>query len=398
MPIGRRGNDVWKFNVGHYGPAEKARNKVVARSRVANPLSPAKLGISLVLIMTVIGTYAKRVYSDDSMKSADPPPESNLERIEQPEPDEALERLVQWDAMAKGAYSKNTQRAQRADGAIFQGFCEAKGLAFFPASPTTIRAFIGHCVDEEKKPATIRRYVATIARAHIAAGLSSPCASEPVRLALKEMGRVTTSRQRQALGLGWKEIKEFIESAGEGLRADRERALLCVAYDTMARRSELVAFNVEDVEFMPNGSGTMLIRRSKTDQAGEGAKAYLSQETVKWLQVWLEHAEIGEGAIFRRLVGQQRVGDRLHADIIADIYKRVARWIGMAAKQVNQISGHSIRVGAAQDLLSLNIDLGSIMQAGRWKSSRMPMRYGEEVLAARGGMARAAAAQGRNSA
>jgi site-specific recombinase XerD len=331
------------------------------------------------------------------MKLANPQPESNLERIEQPEPSEALNRLVEWSAMAEGAYSKNTQRAQRADGAIFQGFCEAKGLAFFPATPTTIRVFIEHCVSEQKKPATIRRYVATIARAHIAAGISSPCASEPVRLALKEMGRVTTSRQRQALALGWKEIKEFIESAGEGLRADRERALLCVAYDTMARRSELVAFNVEDVEFMPNGSGTMLIRRSKSDQAGEGAKAYLSQETVKWLQIWLDSAAIEDGAIFRRLVGRDRVGERLHADIVADIYKRVARWVGMAAKQVNQVSGHSVRVGAAQDLLALNIDLASIMQAGRWKSSRMPMRYGEQVLAARGGMARAASEQGRDS-
>src|SRR5258707_79186 len=55
------------------------------------------------------------------------------------------------------------------------------------------------------------------------------------------------------------------------------------------------------------------------------------------------------------------------------------------------------RVGGRQDLLTLNIDLASVMQAGRWKSTRMPMRYGEEVLAARGGMARAAQAQGRDT-
>jgi integrase len=190
----------------------------------------------------------------------------------------------------------NTMRAQKADGAIFQAFCEANGMAFFPADPKTIRAFIERCIIEQKKPATIRRYVATIARAHIAAGLLSPCASEPVRLALKEMGRVTSSRQRQALALGWAEIKEFIKSAGDGLRADRERALLCVAYGTMARRSELVAFNFEDIEFMPNGSGTMLIRRSKTDVAAEGASAYLSHETVKWLEKWLVAAGIEDGA------------------------------------------------------------------------------------------------------
>ncbi len=89
-----------------------------------------------------------------------------------------------------------------------------------------------------------------------------------MRLALKEMGQKTSAGQRQALALGWKEIKEFIGSVGEGMRADRERALLCVAYDTMARRSELVALNVEDVEYMPNGSGTVLIRRSKTEGKG----------------------------------------------------------------------------------------------------------------------------------
>jgi integrase len=165
----------------------------------------------------------------------------------------------------------------------------------------------------------------------------------------------------------------------------------------MARRGELVAFDVEDVELMPNGSGTLLIRRSKTDAAGEGARAYLSHDTVKWLRLWLESSGIEEGAIFRRLIGRSRVGERLHADIIADIYKTVARWVGMSAKQVNQVSGHSLRVGATQDLLALDIDLASITQTGRWKSSRMPMRYGEEILAVRGGMARAASAQGRDS-
>jgi hypothetical protein len=101
--------------------------------------------------------------------------------------------------------------------------------------------------------------------------------------------------------------------------------------------------------------------------------------------------------VFRRLIGRGAVGDRLHEDSVADIFKRVAAWIGMSAKQVGHVSGHSVRVGATQDLLSLNIDLASVMQAGRWKSTRMPMRYGEEMLAARSATARAAAVQGRDS-
>jgi len=78
------------------------------------------------------------------------------------------------------------------------------------------------------------------------------------------------------------------------------------------------------------------------------------------------------------------VGGRLHEDSVSDILKRVAARVGMPAKQVRHVSGHSIRVGATQDLLALNIDLASVMQAGRRKSARMPMRYGEEVLAAPG--------------
>ncbi len=299
-------------------------------------------------------------------------------------------------AIAKPAYSLNTRRAWAADGAVFQLFCERAGATFFPATPDTVRLFIVDCLKSAKKPATIRRYVATITRAHQAAGLVSPCSSEPVRLALREMGLKTSARQRQALAIGWAEIKDFLDSSGEGLRAARERALLCVAYDTMARRSELVALNVEDVTINPNGSGTVLIRRSKTDSEGQGATAYLSRETIRHLTVWISSAGIGQGAIFRRLLGKHRVGARLHADIIADIYKRVARYIQMPAKKVRQVSGHSIRVGATQDLLALNIDLASVMQAGRWKSTVMPMRYGEDVLAARGGMARAARAQGRD--
>src|SRR5258706_15096001 len=77
-----------------------------------------------------------------------------------------LAALLEWQAMAEGAYSPNTLRAQKADGAIFQAFCESRGESYLPTDPKTIRAFIDHCVKEGKKPATIKRYVATVARVH----------------------------------------------------------------------------------------------------------------------------------------------------------------------------------------------------------------------------------------
>jgi integrase len=307
-----------------------------------------------------------------------------------------LERLREWQGMAEGAYSANTLRAQKADGAIFQAFCEGRGESFLPADPATIRAFIEHEVVAGKKPATVRRYIATIGRAHIGAGLLNPCSGEAVRLALKKMGRETSARQAQARALGWDEIKQFIASAGEGLRADRERAMLCVAYETMARRSELVSLAVRDFEFLPNGAGQALIRRGKTDADGQGRVAYLSRETVKLLTIWLEHAKIEEGAIFRRLVGAEQIGGVLNPGSIAPIFKRVAQWIGMPERFVAEVSGHSTRVGAAQDLAALDIDLAAITQAGGWKSTRMPLQYAEKINVARSGMARAAERAGRD--
>ena len=223
-----------------------------------------------------------------------------------------LAALLEWQALAEGAYSPNTLRAQKADGAIFQAFCEGRGEAYLPADPKTIRAFIEDRVKAEKKPATIKRYVATIARVHIAAGLLNPCSSEAVRLGLKKMARETSSRQDQAHPLAWKDIKQFIESAGEGLRADRERAMLCVAYETLARRGELVALEIRDIDFHPNGTGQAIIRRGKTDAQGQGRVAYLSRETVKWLKVWLEHSTITEGCVFRRLIGRDQMGGSLN--------------------------------------------------------------------------------------
>src|SRR5271170_7423042 len=223
-----------------------------------------------------------------------------------------LAALLEWQALAEGAYSTNTLRAQKADGAIFQAFCDSRDEPYLPADPKTIRAFIENRVTEGKKPATNKRYAATIARVHIAAGLLNPCSSEAVRLGLKKMGRETSARQDQAHPLGWKEIKEFIASAGQGLRADRERAMLCVAYETLARRGELVALEVRDIELHPDGNGQALIRRGKTDADGQGRAAYLSRETVKWLRVWLDHSKITEGAVFRRLIGRHQIGGPLN--------------------------------------------------------------------------------------
>ncbi len=297
--------------------------------------------------------------------------------------------------MARGAFAENTIRAWRADWEIFGVFCLELRLEALPAIPKTVRDFVFECLAKNKKPATIRRYVSTIGRAHRASGVLDPTSSEEVKLALKEMGRKAPARQRQARGLTWVEIELFLSVEPRGLRDIRDRALVAVAYDTMCRREELVSLLVEDIAEAGDGSGSILIRRSKTDTTGEGATAYLSPLAMRLLKEWIREAGIREGAIFLRVHGAAGVGDPLTAQNVSTVLRKVGRWIGLPREEWERISGHSARVGAAQDLLALNIDLSSVMQAGRWRDTRMLMRYGEKVLAGRGAMARAAKAQGR---
>jgi integrase len=311
------------------------------------------------------------------------------------EPIGALAALQDWSGMARGAFAANTLRAWKADWEIFGEYCQSYRADALPAEPKTVRDFVFECLANNKKPATIRRYVSTIGRAHRASGLLDPTASEEVKLALKEMGRKAPARQRQARGLTWAEIKLFLSVEPRNLRDMRDRALVTVAYDTMCRREELVSLQVEDIAEAKDGSGSILIRRSKTDTTGEGATAYLSPLTMRLMSLWLKESGLTVGPLFVRVRGSADVGASLTAQNVSLILRKVGKWIGLDKEEWERISGHSARVGAAQDLLALNIDLSSVMQAGRWKDTRMPMRYGERVLAARGAMARAAKVQGR---
>jgi len=305
------------------------------------------------------------------------------------------DRLADWSSMARGAFAANTLRAWRADWEIFSEFCRTFRLDPLPATAKTVRDFVFECLSINKKPATIRRYVSTIGRAHRASQVPDPTATEEVKLALKEMGRKAPARQNQARGLTWGEIELFLSVSPRNLRDIRDRALVAVAYDTMCRREELVSLLVEDIEEAADGSGSVLIRRSKTDTTGEGATAYLSPLTMQLLKEWTTQAGIKDGAIFVRVHGAASVGGALTAQNVSVVLRKVGQWIGLEKEEWERISGHSCRVGAAQDLLALNIDLSSVMQAGRWKDTRMPMRYGEKILAGRGAMARAAKQQGR---
>ena len=241
----------------------------------------------------------------------------------------------------------------------------------------------------------MRRYVTSLAIAHRALGLEKTIKSPPVRLALKRMHRRKGRRQDQAAGLTWPLRQRLLEAAGDRLIDDRNRALLATAYDAMLRRAELTALQTHDLMENLQGDGSLLVRRSKTDGEGRGAVVWVGPDTVRLLRAWLDRAGIADGMLFRSVGKGGRIGDRLHPCQVPRILKAMAREAGLPEAVAGSLSGHSARVGAAQDMVAAGIELPAILHAGRWKSTAMVNRYGERLLARRSGAAQLARMQKR---
>ena len=304
------------------------------------------------------------------------------------------DQIGQFVRAAEGAFSGNTERALKSDLAIFAEWCAERGKRALPATPETVAAFID-AKAELRAPATVRRYVTSIAIAHRALGLEKTLTGPPVRLALQRMHRKKGRRQGQAAGLTWPLRQRLLEATGDRLIDDRNRALLATAYDTMLRRGELTSLQTVDLFEEVQGDGSLLVRRSKTDDEGRGEIVWVGPDTMRLLRTWLDRAGIADGMLFRSIGKGGRIGKRLHPGQVPRLFKAMAREAGLPEAVAAGLSGHSARVGAAQDMVAAGIELPAILRAGRWKSTAMVNRYGERLLARRSGAAQLARMQKR---
>lgn len=143
-------------------------------------------------------------------------------------PDQVIQKLRQWTEWARGAHAPNTETAWASDWRRWLEFCAQRAEEPLPANPLTVRDYIEMRSTLGRRNSTIRRNVATIAAAHAAADLPNPCEHPAVHLALKMLGRALPDGARQARGLVWTEIAQFLAIADNDMRTVRERALLCV--------------------------------------------------------------------------------------------------------------------------------------------------------------------------
>ncbi|WP_293371859.1 tyrosine-type recombinase/integrase [Nevskia sp.] len=305
-------------------------------------------------------------------------------------PDGAVDRLRAMADDLKIAYAPNTLKSWRADWRVWLKFCADNSHTPLPASLPTLRAFVLERIAAGRKRATIEHYLATLTVVHRLAELPSPMDSMEARLMWRGLRREHLSaRQRQAKGLTLDDVDTIVTSLDPGIPRDiRDAALISTAFETMFRRSELVVLRIEDLSEEADGSGRIFLPSSKTDQDAAGFLQYLSPDTLVLIKAWLAIAGLADGPIFRSTPKSNqpdRYANPLSDRDVARIFKQRALRAGLDAEL---ISGHSTRVGAAQDLIAANFSGAEVMRQGRWKTERMVIRYSESLSAGRGAMAR----------
>jgi integrase len=296
---------------------------------------------------------------------------------------------------ASAARAPATLSAYSDDWGDFVLWCLQRGVQALPAAPETVARHLAACArgwrppsrrpasDRDKvrtlrqlSPASLSRLVAAINYKHRAAGLESPTSDPQVKAQLAGIRRRYTGTSKKKAAADTSVMLELLKTCGDDLQGLRDRALLAVAFGAALRRSELVALNVEDITFVAQGM-TLTVRRSKTDQLGEGVTVPVGHGSrimpVTALQDWIAAAGITTGAIFLQVhVSDYVLPKRLTAGMVGLIVKRRARLAGLDA---DVLGAHSLRAGFITSAAERGANLFKIMTVSRHVSMDVMRGY-----------------------
>ena len=189
----------------------------------------------------------------------------------------------------------------------------------------------------------------------------------------------------QVAGVRWSQADAAATVAATGgadIAGLRDGAIIAVASDAMLRVSELAALRVSDIERTDNGDAPRRIRKAK-------ARCCFSEprRSPAWMLGAPPPAPIHPSSPRRCFSASTGAAHRAGQSRLA----RSGASSRLAARLLaveGRISGHSLRVGAAQSLAAAGAGLVEMQQAGRWQSPTMPARYAAGELAARGAVSR----------
>lgn len=267
--------------------------------------------------------------------------------------------------------SPNSKRAYAADLAHFR----ASG-GQIPSAPEAVATYLAAMADTHAT-ATIQRRLAAIGKAHRASGHDDPTKAEIVAATIRGIRRTKGVAQREARALQRDDLFMVLEGIGNRSADVRDKALLLIGFAAAFRRSELAALDCDDVEHVRQGV-VLHLRRSKTDQTGEGRKIAIPFGRTRWCPVrhlsgWLAHAGIEEGSIFRSIDRHGHIApDRLSGEAVSAIIKKRVEAAGFDPKA---FSGHSLRAGLATSAAMAGASMWKIRQQTGHASDAMLIRY-----------------------
>jgi integrase len=259
----------------------------------------------------------------------------------------------------------------------FENWCAEKSLSALPADPGTVALCLSALADGRRRLATIQKALAAIVEAQRAAGFPSPREDARVREVLRGIRRRLGIAPTQKAPVLPGELRAMVRTRPDTLQGLRDRALLLLGFAGAFRRSELVALDVADVEWSEDRLAVTL-RRSKTDQEGEGWKVGIPFGSapeycpVRTVRAWLDAGGISEGPLFRPVKGSAVGAARLSDKAVARLVRRAARDAGL---DPSRLSGHSLRAGLATSAAKAGKSERAIMKQTGHKSAQMVRRY-----------------------
>ena len=273
----------------------------------------------------------------------------------------------------KNSKAFNTLRAYQADFRDFSNFCGQNGFKEMPTNPKILSLYLTQ-LSSKSKYSTLKRRIASIGILHKLKGhyldTKHPIIVENLMGIKRKLG-VNQKAKKPLLINDLKLIINILDNIKENTNKRlRDKAILLVGFSGGFRRSELVNIDYEDLEFVNEGV-KIFIKRSKTDQSGEGsikAIPYFNNEIycpVKTLKDWLNEQKIKSGKIFN-------VSDKTIALIIK-------KYSNLAGLDSNKYGGHSLRSGFATSAADAGAEERSIMNMTGHKSTEMVRRYIKEA-------------------
>jgi len=313
-----------------------------------------------------------------------------------------LDRLSEWQRDFARGQSASTVRAVRGDWSQYIAWCEGTGSSPLPATVEQLEAFLENAIIRGRKRATINRYLYTVGLVHDAAGLPNPVKDtrwgNKWKALVRELGERCANDSRQAGELVGRDIQRILLTLGNSARDLRDAAMLSLASDTLLRESELVAVRIE--HFAPvgqDGAYSLRVPFSKANQEGkDGDYRYVDATTMSRIRAWQSVAGITRGFLFRPIGGRPKTapvgalvgaydGLPLGRQEVARIFRRRALAAGL--DHAGTISGHSMRIGTANDLINAGYTTAQIQHAGGWNSPVMVHRYTRRSMAGQNAVA-----------